>query len=207
MIKSNRNNIVCKIFAFFLERKLKRKFSTISVSEINLKENHSVILLMNHFSWWDGFLGGYLINNHLKKKFHIMMQEDHLANRKMLRLLGAYSIKKDSRESLISLKYSAQILEDPQNAILLFPQGELESMHTHKIHIEKGVEYIIKNCKSPCQIIYSATILDYYEGFKPQVRFELLDCGTNTDWNFENLKTIINSHHQSAIEKGLRIKK
>ena len=205
MIKAKRNKLFSRFFAFILNRVFAKKFNKIIVNEIPILENHSVLLLCNHFSWWDGFLAGHLIDSHFKKHFHIMMQEDHLQKRKWIKYLGGFSIKKSSRESLNSLQYAASLLNDPKNALVLFPQGALESMHCEQIHLEKGYEYLIKQIKGDCQIIFCVNIMDYFESFKPSITMNLLDCGTNKNFNSGNLSALINQHYSAAKKKAVRI--
>jgi hypothetical protein len=47
-------------------------------------------------------------------------------------------MKKGSREMLESLAYSANLLNNPENLVTIFPQGELYSNHETYIHVEKG---------------------------------------------------------------------
>lgn len=205
MIKAKRNKLFSRFFAFILNRVFAKKFNKIIVNEIPILENHSVLLLCNHFSWWDGFLAGHLIDSHFKKHFHIMMQEDHLQKRKWIKYLGGFSIKKSSRESLNSLQYAASLLNDPKNALVLFPQGALESMHCEQIHLEKGYEYLIKQIKGDCQIIFCVNIMDYFESFKPSITMNLLDCGTNKNFNSGNLSALINQFYSTAKKMQIRI--
>ena len=205
MMLAKRNVFISRLFAIVLKRILAKRFNNIIVDEIPIRKDHSVLLLCNHFSWWDGFLAGHLIDSYFHKNFHIMMQEDHLAKRKWLRNLGGFSIKKSSRESLKSLQYAAELLNDSQNSVVLFPQGALNSMHCEPIDLAKGYEYLIKNIKGDCQIIFAANVMDYFESFKPSVHMSLLDCGTNHSIDFEKLPGLINAHFTSAKKKQIRL--
>jgi 1-acyl-sn-glycerol-3-phosphate acyltransferase len=205
MMLAKRNVFISRLFAIVLKRILAKRFHEIIVDEIPIRKDHSVLLLCNHFSWWDGFLAGHLIDSYFHKNFHIMMQEDHLVKRKWLRNLGGFSIKKSSRESFKSLQYAAELLNDSQNAVVLFPQGALNSMHCEQIDLAKGYEYLIKNIKGNCQIIFAANVVDYFESFKPSVQMSLLDCGTNHNIDFEKLSALINAHYTAAKKKQIRL--
>ncbi len=141
------------------------------------KPGHSILLLCNHFSWWDGFFGNYLAYWHLKRKLYIMMQEDHLRKRMLFNLFGGFSIEKGSRETIKSLWYAADLLNNPENLVVVFPQGELISNHATEVTIERGIERLIKHIKGPCQIVYSCVLIDYFESLKPSAYFHLFDCG------------------------------
>lgn len=205
MIKSTKNEWTKKVY-FEVESRLifPRKFNKIEIKEIDIKPNHSVLLLQNHFSWWDGFLGSYLTYKFLKRSYHVMVQEENLKKNIPLKYKGAFSIKKNSREIFDSLDYSAKLLSDPKNMVLVFPQGKLQSMHTTEIAIEKGVFKLIEKINGNCQIIYNAVVVDYLESFKPSVTFNLIDCGTANEFDAESLNERINHFHREAIKSNNR---
>lgn len=205
MILAKRNVLISRLFAIVLKRILAKRFHQITVAKIPMRKDHSILLLCNHFSWWDGFLAGQLIDSYFLKNFHIMMQEDHIEKRKWLRYLGGFSIKKSSRESLKSLQYAAVLLNDSHNSVVLFPQGALNSMHCEQMDLAKGYEYLIKNIKGDCQIIFAANVIDYFESFKPSVHMSLLDCGTNHTIDFERLPALINTHYTATKKKQIRL--
>ncbi len=206
MITSKRHLLFYKIFLPFMRWRILRSFKELQLyNQIELKPNHSVLLLGNHFSWWDGFLTAYLGHFIFKKKLFTMMQEDHLQKRMWLRRLGSFSISRTSRDMLQSMQYAATQLNWPENLVTVFPQGSLESNHSTEIRIEKGISYLIKNIKGNCQIVYCAVLIDYFESFKPTAYFHLLDCGTNHDFNLEKLNRQVNDFHRKALENQTKV--
>jgi 1-acyl-sn-glycerol-3-phosphate acyltransferase len=206
MIISKRHNLFYRFFLPFMRWHMLRSFKELQLyNQIELKPNHSILLLCNHFSWWDGFLAAYLGHFIFKKKLFTMMQEDHLQRRMWLRRLGSFSISRTSRDMLQSMQYAAQQLDQPESLVTVFPQGSLESNHSNKIHIEKGISYLVKNIKGDCQIIYCAVLIDYFESFKPTAYFHLLDCGTNHNFNLEKLTQQINSFQQNALINQINV--
>ncbi len=205
MIEAADTEWVKKAF-FQLESKFifPRKFSKIKINTVSIKTGHSILLLQNHFSWWDGFLGNYLTYKYLGKNFHVMVQEDQVKKHPYLKYRGAFSVKKESREMLQSLKYASKLLEDSKNLVQIFPQGRLQSMHVQNIELAKGVNWLIRETKADCQVIYNAVTVDYLEGFKPTVTFNLLDCGLTNEINLENLQGDISLFHQKALESCIR---
>ena len=205
MITHKSNNLIKKLFAPYLAYRLRKAFKVIWHSKVSVLPGHSVLLLCNHLSWWDGFWAGHIIHNYFKRDFYIMMQEDQLDKRKFFRYIGGFSINRKSKEVVTSLQYAAGLLNDPKNAVAIFPQGELVSNHVDEIHIERGIDYIVKKIKGDCQIIYYSAFIDYFESLKPSVYFHLLDCGTNSDFDFEKLQAMINAHHKQAIKNQVNI--
>ncbi len=206
MITSKRHPLFYKYFLPFMRWQMLRSFKALNIyNQIELKPNHSVLLLCNHFSWWDGFMGAYLIHFIFCKKIFTMMQEDHLQKRMWLRKLGSFSISRTSRDMLTSMKYAALQLDHPNHAVTVFPQGALESNHNTEIRIEKGISYLIKNIKGNCQIVYCSVLVDYFESFKPTAYFHLLDCGTNKEFDLEKLSAKINAFHQQALKNQINV--
>lgn len=201
MITSNRHQLFCKLFLPFMRWRMSRGFKALKLcDEIELKPDYSVLLLCNHFSWWDGFLAGYISHFVLGKKVFTMIQEDHLRQRLWLRKLGCFSINQTSRDMLKSIQYAAVQLDNSENAVNLFPQGSLQSNHSFEIKIEKGVGHIVKSIKGNCQIVYCTILIDYFESFKPTAYFYLLDCGTNHNLDVRQLSEKINGFHQKALQ-------
>jgi len=206
MIPHKRNAAIQKLFHRYVNYRVRKAFNVMPYNHVNIKRNHSILLLCNHFSWWDGFWAGWLTDQYLHRDFYIMMQEDHLESRKWLGYMGGFSINRQSKEVINSLNYAAGLLNEPRNLVTVFPQGALMSNHSEDIHIEKGIGHIIKKIKGDCQIIYYSAFIEYFESFKPSVYFHLLDCGTNHNFDFEQLKSAISTHHRQALKEQVNVK-
>ena len=205
MIPARRIKLFSNWFAIYMRYRMRRAFNRLVVTPFTPKPGHSVLLLCNHFSWWDGLWGNYLAYWHLDRHLYIMMQEDHLQKRMLLNLFGGFSINRSSREMIKSLQYAAGLLNDPENLVVVFPQGELISNHTTEIKVEKGIERLIKNIKGPCQIVYNCALIDYFESLKPSVFFHLYDCGVAGEVPFDELIARINTFHQQALKAQIDV--
>jgi 1-acyl-sn-glycerol-3-phosphate acyltransferase len=205
MIPARRVTLFSNWFARYMRFRMRSYFNRLVVTPFEPKEGHSVLLLCNHFSWWDGLWGNYLAYWHLNRKLYIMMQEDHLQKRMLLNLFGGFSINRSSREMIKSLQYAAGLLNDSQNLVVVFPQGSLISNHTTEIAVERGIELLIKNIKGPCQIVYSCALIDYFESLKPSVFFHLFDCGVAGEITFQELTDKINTFHQQALKNQINV--
>lgn len=183
---------------------LPRKFRKVQVHGVALKPGYSILLLQNHISWWDGFWGSYLCYEHFHKQYHVMVQEDQLKKFPFFRYKGAFSVKKNSREVLESLSFGAGLLDNPQNMVLMFPQGRLQSMHVQDIEFENGVFRMMKEIKGPCQVIYCASVIEYLESFKPSVHLHLMDCGVVGELDMEALSETVSTFHRAALQKQKR---
>ena len=205
MLPSRQNDTLSKMFYRFMRWWMRHNFKEINIQPFEPRPGHSVLLLTNHFSWWDGFFANYAAFNNLKRRLFIMMQHDHFVNHWYFKYLGAFSMKKGSREMLESLTYSAGLLSNPENLVTIFPQGELCSNHITYIHIENGIDRLIKQIKGPCQIVYQCTLIDYFEGLKPRAYIHHFDCGVAGEIPFEELKRCINDFHQQALKNQVNM--
>lgn len=206
MIPHRRNAFIQNLFHKYVNRRVRKAFKVMKHNQVAIRPNHSILLLCNHFSWWDGFWAGWLTDNYLHRDFYIMMQHDHLEQRKWLRLMGGFSINRQSKEVIHSLNYAADLLNQPQNLVTVFPQGALVSNHATEINIERGINHIVKKIKGDCQIIYYSAFVEYFESFKPSIYFHLLDCGTNHNFDYDRLREQINKHHQQALKNQVNAK-
>jgi 1-acyl-sn-glycerol-3-phosphate acyltransferase len=53
-----------------------------------------VLLLANHFSWWDGFLLYYINQKVFRKQFHVMVIEETVQKVGFFKYMGAFSVNK-----------------------------------------------------------------------------------------------------------------
>lgn len=134
-----------------------------------------------------------------------MMQHDHLEKRWLFNYFGGFSIEKGSREMVRSLQYAAGLLNDPENLVVVFPQGELISNHATAVTIERGIDRLIKNIKGPCQVVYSCVLIDYFESLKPSAYIHLFDCGAASEIAFDDLVNKINTYHQHALLAQVKV--
>lgn len=132
--------------------------------------NLPVLLIANHFSWWDGFIQIQLNNKYFKRRFHFMMLERELKNAMILTKIGACSISKGQRSSLESLNYAVEVLQNKQNLFLFFPQGKINSLYTQKFVFEKGLlGHILNKNHSNYQVVLNVNLIDYGAMRRPEI--------------------------------------
>ncbi|MCC8145087.1 MAG: hypothetical protein LIO93_01330 [Bacteroidales bacterium] len=61
--------------------------------------------------------------------------------------------------------------------LLLFPQGEIQSMHKEYIKFESGIGYLLKRLSIDYNIIININLVDYNSEKRPQLNayFKILD--------------------------------
>ncbi len=190
---------------------LRWKFNKLKFNEITVKPGHSYLLMCNHFSFWDGFLAAYIAYKALYKNpsarvrhLYIMSVEKQLRKHLWMRYFGSFSIAPGIRKIEESLNYAAGVLDNPENVLLFFPQGKLESSHIRTIVLQDGLRRLVPKITGHCQLIWCSNVLEYFESLRPSVTFNLLDCGSNTEFDFDRLSLIINDHHRQALRNQVR---
>lgn len=167
MIKATHIPFFVRFFNRYIPRQINRHFHQVVVyGDVDVQNDKSIVLLGNHISWWDGFFAVYLNINYFHKQFHVMMLEEQLLQHKIFAKAGAFSIRKNSKSIIDSIQYSRDLLHDPQNLIVLFPQGIIHSMYENSISFEKGITKILRG-KDDVSVYLFAAFIDYLENKKP----------------------------------------
>ena len=148
---------------------LKRHFHKVHLEHDPSSYDGPVLLIGNHFSWWDGFIGYFLSFTVFRKRFHVMMLEEQLEKRMFLNKGGAFSVRKSSRSAAESLAYSSEILTGRDNLLLLFPQGRIQTLYTKDFVFERGIERILSHLSEPPVVYFMVNLVDYFSRPKPSL--------------------------------------
>nr|WP_294897333.1 glycerol acyltransferase [uncultured Pedobacter sp.] len=198
-----------KIGFYFISWLVSKRFNKLIINIIDFKADTSYLLLCNHFSFWDGFLATYLVRNSIHKQcgikgLNFMSVKKQMQMNPWLKYTGSFSVEPGKISSGESVAYAAELLSKPGNVLVLYPQGNLESCHVRDIEMKDGINAIIPQIKGNCQIIWSSNLPEYFESLKTSVYFHMLDCGTNQDFDFDELNKKINDFHKEALQKQIR---
>ncbi len=177
MIKARHIPFFVRFFSFYSQNGLKRQFHKVDFDCSINTEGRPVLLIGNHFSWWDGFIAYRLNDLCLHKKFHIMMLEEQLEKRLFLNKAGAFSIKRGSRSVVESLHYASTLLHDDENMVAVFPQGTITSVHRRPVRFEKGAERIIAGASDKLMILFYVALPDWYSEKRPGLTVRVIEYG------------------------------
>jgi 1-acyl-sn-glycerol-3-phosphate acyltransferase len=169
MIKAEHHWFLYPFFEMYGEIRLNLHFKRIFIEGKFNDRGLPLLVIPNHFSWWDGFLISSLNRKVFHKKFHVMMLEEQLKKNIFLRKTGAFSIKRSHEGIKESMLYTIGLLQNPENMVAFFPQGQFESSHQEHLHFKKGLTWILKNLKTEIQIIFVANLTEYFEYHKPRL--------------------------------------
>lgn len=193
MIYPRKNWLLRCIVDGYINYAVKRNFHKVNFNEVEVRVDRSVLLIANHFSIWDGMLLYHLLEKFSGKNFHVMLLEDTAIKEPMLKYVGAFSIHKGNRDILQALNYAAQLLSDPNNLVLIYPQGKLYSNFSDELIFEKGVLRIMEQAASKFQLLYAATFIENFDHKKPTANVYLRAEAQN---HFDSITALQQSYQQ-----------
>jgi hypothetical protein len=136
--------------------------------------DRSLLLMANHSTWWDGFWA-WQLNRKLKgwhRRFHALMLEAQLRRLWFFHYVGCFSIRPGHRSALESMQVAARLLQSPENMLLYFPQGKIESQHLGVPSFQKGVEKLLSKVPACCPV-FGVFLIDYGSRRRPTVNIYL----------------------------------
>ncbi|MEJ7693077.1 lysophospholipid acyltransferase family protein [Daejeonella sp.] len=201
MLEPRRNKLIHSLFSWYISRIIGSDFRKLEFNEVSFEKDKAILLLANHFSWWDGFLMFHVNKVYFRKKFHVMITEENYEKVWFLKYLGSFSVKKNSRSIIETLEYAGRLLDDADNLVLLFPQGKLYSNHTDDIQFQKGLMNMINISKRKFQYIFAANFLDYFEHRKASLTCYLQDWEGAEFTSLQLIKSAYNKHYEASRQK------
>ena len=199
MHQPRKNLLVFKFFSWYLDHIIKKDFSGYSFNQLPIKEDQAVLLLANHFSWWDGFLMFHLNKKVIRKEFHVLVTDEDYKRHWFLKYMGAFAAEKKGKDVLETLIHAGELLDDPNNLVLIFPQGKLFAAYVSTIGFEKGVMQVINASKKKFQVIFAATLVDYSKR-KPGLQTYLQSWDAEEYVSLQLLKSEYNKHYDHCVK-------
>lgn len=128
-----------------------------------------------------------------------MVLEDTAREISFLKYLGAFSIQKNAKSLIESLNYAGKLLDEPENLVLIFPQGQLHSLHSKTIAFEKGVSRIINASQKKFNYVFSVILTDYFDKRKPSVNIALQNWEAPEYTGLQVIKSAYNKHYEASL--------
>ncbi len=169
MVRNKDNWLVHGFFSWYISKRVAQHYHQLVFGPVATDPGKSILLVANHYSWWDGFLFFHLNKLLFKKKFHIMVLEETIIKHGFLKYVGSFSVSKNSRSMLETLKYAGNLLDDPQNLVVIFPQGKLYSNFINAINFEKGLDRIVSFSQQKFNYVFAASFTEEFSEPKPTV--------------------------------------
>jgi hypothetical protein len=204
MIKPTYSRFWADFILFFISIRMKLHFQKM-VFDGNFTDNGKpVLLISNHFSWWDGFIQAVLNRRFFGRKMYFMMLEEELRKRLFLRKAGAFSVARGTRGIVDSLQFSVDLLGKSENLLLLFPQGKIQSMHIRQIRLEKGLDFILKRMGENGQVVFNVNLVDYFSFKKPVLNIYFENYTSPGGYVFETLADDFQLFYEKCRAKQLQ---
>jgi 1-acyl-sn-glycerol-3-phosphate acyltransferase len=197
MIRPQKNFFITGFFTRYISYIIGRHFHAFTFNKVNIDPHKSVLLLPNHYSWWDGFLMFHLNKLLFKKNFHVMILEETARKNSFMKYLGAYTVQKGTRDIITSLDYTASLLAEPDNLVLIFPQGTLYSNFVDQILFQNGLSRVIKQAGGQFQTVFAVSFIEYLQNKKATVNVNL-QVQTDSFIDINELQEAFQTYYQTA---------
>ncbi|WP_419700099.1 1-acyl-sn-glycerol-3-phosphate acyltransferase [Mucilaginibacter sp. NFX135] len=199
MVYNKKNIFFNRVIHYYVKWAVGRHFHEMLFNVIEVDKSKSILLIANHFSFWDGLILYCLNEKLLKKKYHVMVEKETVHKLNYLKFVGAFSITKKSKDIIESLNYAAELLNDPQNLVLIFPQGKLFSNYVEDVHFDKGVLRIMQKAVGKFQLVFSSIFIQYFKHKRPTATVYLKSETENfTDKTIVELKEAYQQHYSNS---------
>lgn len=100
-----------------------------------------------------------------------------------------------------TLNYAGGLLADPQNLVVIFPQGKLYSNHIDELVFKKGLMNIIKKAENKFQYLFAALFVDYFANRKPSLTCYLKQVNGVEFNSLQSVKNAYNQHYQTSRQQ------
>ena len=198
MIKAHPNRYSLWFYSSWfrvLQKLFFRQIRVIALGEF--PAGKSVLLLQNHFSYYDGYWSMFLCHTLFRRRFHVMMLEEQMQKRMFLARCGVFSVRKNSRDLIESLHYAKTLLQNPANVVTIYPSGGIISQHRQNFSFEGGFARLAGG--DHVHIAFAVVLTDYFSAARPEISIYVDNYkGEKT------AKAIENAYHtfyQSCIKK------
>lgn len=136
-----------------------------------------------------------------------MLLESTAIREPFLKYAGAFSINKKSRDMIHSLDFAAKLLDNPENLVLIFPQGKLYSNMISNVVFEKGIMHVIKKATANFQLIFAVTFIECFDNLKVTANTHLINSANTNFTNIDHLQQAYQQHYDSARQQQIQIVK
>ena len=195
MIKAGHHPFYVWFFRHYSRWMINSHFRKVFIEGDTAKTETPILVISNHFSWWDGFFINHLNHKLWKKKFHVMMLEEQLSKRKFLSRGGAFSIRRGTRSAIESMHYAKNLLNYPENLLLMYPQGEFTSMAHRPLKFEKGIETLLGKKEVTVKMVVA--LIDYFSHRKPSLYLYI----TNFENKHESPEAAFNTFLEACVKR------
>jgi chlorobactene lauroyltransferase len=135
-----------------------------------------VVFYANHAYWWDGFWSQLCTEEFFHQNLHIIIEFQQLQKHRFFTRIGAFSLDRSHpRSAIATIHYAAELLttaSERQNALWIFPQGQIEPVDKRPLFFFKGTASIVSHVLETVPSIYLVSVvsrIEYLDEQKPEL--------------------------------------
>ncbi len=179
------------VYLYFQFKKFFNQFFVVGDIPVIKDKGKSILVLPNHFSWWDGFFVDYIYRKFFAEyKIFMMILEETLVRYPFFKYFGTFSINLNQPKSIIeSFDYSRKLLKNKDTFLVIFPQGQLEPYST-KVNLKSGIDKFIFRKGGDFYVINLAMKILYQNQKKPNVYFRFTQPANSNKYK-DSFQTLI----------------
>ncbi|MGJ8739067.1 1-acyl-sn-glycerol-3-phosphate acyltransferase [Zobellia laminariae] len=202
MIRANHSKLWVRISKYYTKIFIGFFFGNVKYIGDYEEKGLPILMLSNHFSFYDGFIQILLNFKVFNRRFYFMMLEKELSKNMLLTKIGASSISKGKRSSLESLGYAVELLQDKENLFLFFPQGKIKSIYIREFTFEKGLlSHVLENVKNDFQLVFNINLINYGTNLRPDLCVYYETQTINADTTAEDVEREFNRFAKACFTK------
>lgn len=194
------NRFYCRFFYHTTKFLLKRTFHSVSINQLpDSDSSRSVLVLLNHHSWWDGLFPLVLSERYYPQKGLALMEDKQIENHPFFRKIGAQPITRtNTKSALETMSGIADYMSNNPSVLFLYPQGAIYPNHEDYFSVQRGYQMLTESIPD-LQIHLITTLSHAMWHRKPELLLRLTPVSKDDVSTKEDL-----SHMMKSELKGLR---
>ncbi|WP_211747418.1 lysophospholipid acyltransferase family protein [Paenibacillus sp. Marseille-Q4541] len=208
MLSANKSRLFDQMFFQYHKKYLlERRFRYVGFAgnlDPVIAQDHPVLYIMNHSSWWDGLLAYHTFRLLTRHDHYVMMEEKQLNKFSFFRKLGAFSINKESAADVrSSFEYTVQLLLSGKR-VWMYPQGKITHQDLRPLSFQRGIGVLLRRLPNTA-VIPVTLVHGMYGQDKPEA---LLMAGPPLLENWGDLDSrVITRQLEAVMEEQLNQQK
>jgi len=144
MIPADKKPVLETAMAMYNRRLLRKYFHAMWVLGEDrvgrLDRSVPIVLCGNHSCWWDPLVDFHFSHDVFRLDGYAMMEERQLERYGFFRWIGVFSVRRESpRDAVASLRYASSILDRPNRALWIYPQGVMLPSDARPLGFQTGI--------------------------------------------------------------------
>jgi chlorobactene lauroyltransferase len=144
MIPADKKPVLESAMAAYNRRLLRKHFHALWIAgEEHVRgvdRSVPTVLFGNHSCWWDPLVEFFVSHDLFGLDGYAMMEERQLERYRFFRWIGVFSVRRESpRDAVASLRYAASLLDRPNRALWIYPQGVMLPGDVRPLAFQTGI--------------------------------------------------------------------